>query len=221
MPTTYAFSRTLDQVRRLVLRKLRVLAPGRAPSSVQAAVVDEALDLRLKELHALGRLWWNVSPAATDLVLTAGVASASLAALTDFLFPVSAALRIGTEDVPLEIIGHSQYQAIAGKADSGDPTQILIAGGTAYVWPVQTAARTVKLTYQAVAADTSAPDQPDVPTPMLRSLVTLVCADCADDFGVPEQRVMRLATEAKAAERTLLALNAQRVDNETVCMTAF
>jgi hypothetical protein len=215
MPT-YTFSRTLDQVRSLVLRKIRYLGRGRTASADDAAIVDEAMDLRLKELHALGVLWWNVSPAVTDLALTASVATKSLSAVTDYLFPVSAALRISGDDIPLEIISHRQYQAIPNKADTGEPEQVHISGGTAYFYPTPDDTYTVKLTYQAIAADTASPDQPDVPVAMLRSFVTLVAADCADDFGVPEQRVMRLKAEAKDAERTLRILNTERVTSTPV-----
>lgn len=211
MPT-YTFTRTLGQMRSLVLRKLRYLDSSETVSADDAAVVDEAINLRLKELHALGILWFNVAAATTDIALVAGTATKSLSAVTDFLFPVTVQLRIGTEDRDVEIISHREYQAITTKADSGEPEKVMISGGTAYFWPTPDAAYTAKLTYNAIAADTNSPDTPDVPVSMLRSLVSLVAWDCADDFGVPEQRMARLKIEAEEAETKLRVLNAERVD---------
>lgn len=215
MPT-YSFTRTLPQMRTAVLRKLRYLDPGEAASADDTAVVDEAIDLRLKELHALGVLWFNVSGAMTDLALTADVATKSLSAVTDFLFPISVSLRLNGDDIPLDIISHREYQAIENKADTGEPEQVFFSGGTAYFWPTPDDNYTAKMTYQAISADTNSPDAPDVSVSMLRSLITLVAADCADDFGVPEQRVMRLKAEADRAEKTILTLNTERVGNSTV-----
>lgn len=220
MPT-YSFTRTLPQFQKLVLRKLRYLDPSETPSGDDAATVNEATDLRLKELHALGVLWFNVAGAATDLALTAGVATKSLTAVTDFLFPVTVKLRIGGEDQPVEIITHEDYQAIENKTDTGEPEKVFFSGATAYFWPVPNDNYTAKLTYQAIAADTSSPDAPDVQTAMLRSLVTLVASDCADDFGVPEALVLRLKAEADKAEKTIRTLNSQRVDSKTVEISAF
>ena len=220
MPT-YSFTRTLPQMQKLILRKLRVLDPDETPDANQAATVNEAIDLRLKELHSLGILWWNVAPATTDLALVSGMATKSLSAVTDFLFAVSMKLRVGTDDNDIEIISHREYQDIPNKADQGEPEVVFISGGTAYFWPTPNSNYTVKMTYQAIAADTNNPDTPDVTAAMLRSLVTLVAADCADDFGVPEQRVIRLMAEAKEAESKLRALNTERVDSTTVTVDYF
>lgn len=221
MPT-YSFTRTLPQMRALILRKLRYLDPGETPSGSDAAIVDEAIDLRLKELHALGTLWFNVAGAASDLSLIAGTATVSLAAVTDFLFPVSVSLRVGTEDKPVGIISHREYQVIREKSDSGEPEKVYFApDGTAHFWPTPNTDYTAKLTYQAIAADTENPNAPDVSVPMMRSLVTLVAADLVDDFGVPEQLAQRLIVQAKEAERTLRTLNAERVDSAPVEIQAY
>jgi hypothetical protein len=220
MPT-YAFTRTLEQIQKLVLRRLRYLDPDESPTATEQAIVNEAIDLRLKELHALGTLWFNVSGATTDLALTSGTATKSLSAVTDFLYAVSVSLRVGTDDQPIEIIGHAQYQAIPNKADQGEPEQVFFSGGTAYFWPTPGSAYTAKLTYHAIAADTLSPAAPDVPVAMMRSLVTLVASDLVDDFGVPELLAQRLLAQAVIAEKTIRILNAERVDNATVEMTSF
>lgn len=220
MPS-YTFTRTLAQMRKLVLRRLRYLDPDESPTATEEAIVDEAIDLRLKELHALGTLWFNVSGATTDLALTSGTATKSLSAVTDFLYAISVNLRIGTDDWPIELISHKQYQDIENKAEQGEPEQVFIAGGTAYFWPTPDDNYTAKLTYHAIAADTSSPSAPDIPVAMMRSLVTLVAADLVDDFTVPEALAQRLLAQAVVAERTIRTLNTERVDNATVEMTSF
>ena len=217
----YSFTRTLPEVRMLVLRKLRYIDNGETPSGDDSAVVDEAVDMRLKELHSLGVLWFNVAGSTSDLTLVAGTATASLSALTDFLYPVSARLRIGTEDREINIISHRQYQAIENKAESGEPSEMMVSGGVAYFWPTPADDYTVKLTYHAIALDTDGTSAPDLPVSMLRAFVTLVAADCADDFGVPEQRYQRLQAEAEIAEKRLRMLNTERVDTTPVCVEAF
>jgi hypothetical protein len=215
MPT-YSFTRTLPEVQKLVLRKLGVLGAGETASSDDAELVNEAIDLRLKEMHALGVLWFNVAGATTNLSLVGGTATVSLSAITDFLFPVSVKLRVGDEDQDVEIISHLEYQNIPNKSETGEPEQVFFSGASAYFWPTPDANYTAKLTYQAIAADTNNPDAPDVPVSMMRSLVTLVAYDCADAFGAPEPRLLRLLSEAKEAEKTIRTLNTQRVDSTTV-----
>jgi hypothetical protein len=213
MPT-YAFTRTLEQIRTGVLRKLRVLAPGEPVPSEHVEIIDEALNMRLKELHAMGKLWWQISNATTDLTLSSGVATVAIP--TDMLYPVTLAVRVGTEDYPVQIVSHMEWHAIQNKSQSGEPSRAIVEGSNFRFHPVPQQAYTGKLTYQAIAADVEANTAPDVPVSMMRSLVTLVASDCADAFGVKEQRIGRLLAEAQQAERVLLALNNERVDTTTV-----
>lgn len=218
MPT-YTFTRTLEQIRLGVLRKLRVLAPGEPVPSEHVEILDEAINMRLKELHALGKLWWQISNATTDLYLTSGYAL--VAYPTDMLYPVTLAVRVGTDDVLLDIVGHTEWHAIPDKETSGEPARAIVEGANLRFHPVPQQAYTAKLTYQAIAADAEANTAPDVPVSMMRSLVTLVASDCADQFGVKEQRVQRLLAEAQQAERVLLSLNSERVSTTTVAFEDF
>lgn len=220
MPT-YSFTRTLPQFQKMVLRKLRVISDSETPDADQTTIVNEATDLRLKELHALGVLWFNVAGATTNLTMTPSTATVSLAAVTDFLFPVSMKLRIGAEDKEIDIISHREYQDITNKTDAGEPTKAFVSGSSVYFHPVPDSAYVAKMTYQAIAADTSSPDTPDVSVAMLRSLATLVASDCADDFALPEARLQRLLMEAQAAERTIRTLNTERVDTTRVVVDYF
>lgn len=214
MPT-YAFTRNREQFAGDVLRKLGVLNAGGTPQARDYASVNTALDLRLKELHALGVLWWQVSGASTSVSLTGGVVSATISA-TDYLFPVSMAVVVGTDEIPLEIIDHRAYQAIPDKASTGEPEKVFISGTAARFWPVPQSNYTAKLTYQAIAADSEVSATPDVPVSCLRALVDIVAGDLVDDYETPEPKASRLLQKQVIGLTTIRALNAQRVDVATV-----
>lgn len=210
MPDTYSYSRTRNQIIAKVLRKHGVIEAGGTPETADSDIVSEALDLRLKEMHKLGVLWYQVSGAQTDVALTGGTVTASTP--TDFLFAVSMSVRIDGEDVPLDIIGHREYQAIPNKTDTGEPEKVFISGQTCRFWPVPDAAYTAKLTYQAIAADSLDATAPDVEISMVRSLCNILAYDVADEYGVPEGKLQRMAQEAVIAERTIKNLSTERVD---------
>lgn len=219
MPT-YTFTRTREQLRDAILRKLGVLARGETADAEDANIIYEAMDLRLKEMHAKGVLWWNVSGAQSDLSLVAGTATVSAA--TDVLFPVSVAVRVGNDDVPVEVIGHREYQSISNKAESGEPEKVFFSGGVFRFWPVPSQNYTGKLTYQQIAADTAASTAPDVQTSMMRALKNIVAYDLVDDFNIQDQgKILRMKSEHDEGLRTIYALNDQRTDSATVTAEYF
>jgi hypothetical protein len=219
MPT-YAFTRTREELRNAILRKLGRLAVGQTPSAEDSSVVYEAMDLRLKELHAKNVLWWNVAGAASDLALTGGVAAVS--ASSDVLYPVTVSLRVNGEDKELDIISHREYQAIPNKSEAGEPAQVLFSGGVYRFWPVPNADYTGKHTYQQVAEDTASSTAPDVQVSMLRSFKAVVAYDLVDDFMLQnEQKILRMKVEADEGMKTILSLNQERVDSSTVAPEYF
>jgi hypothetical protein len=219
MPT-YSFSRTREQVRDMVLRKLGVLAAGESPSAEDSTIVYEAMDLRLKEMHANGTLWYRVSGAESDIALSVG--NAAVSAASDVLYPVSMSIRVNGEDKPLHIIGHSQYRGIPRKSESGEPEAVFFSGGTFRFWPVPQQDYVGKVTYERVAADTQANTSPDIETSMLRALRNILVYDLADDFQEQnESKILRWKAEAEEARRTIAALNAERVDTATVQVEYF
>lgn len=214
MPT-YTFTRTREQFVEKVLFKLGVLGAGDSVSGEDLSLVADAIDMRLKELHALGVLWWNVSGATTDVVLSSGVATATISA-TDYLFPVSMAVRVGTEDHQLELIDHRTYQAIEDKASQGEPERVFISGTTARFYPVPQSNYTAKLTYQAIAADSEAGAALDIRVEAIRSFVDVVAGDLIDEYEISEPKASRLLMRQELGLRTLRALNQQRVSTSTI-----
>ena len=217
---TYSFTLTREQVITKVLLKLGVIESTETPSGNDHALVADQIDLRLKELHALGVLWWQVSGASTTVALTGGSTTATISA-TDYLFPVSMMFVNGTDQEPIQIIGHREYQAIPDKATQGQPEQVFINGSTCYFYPTPQANGSVKLTYQAIAADSETSVTPDIPQGMLRAFIDLLAGDLVDEYGVQEPMASRLIARQAEATRIIRALNSQRVDATTVVTEYF
>ena len=219
MPT-YSFSRTREQLRDMVLRKLRVLQDGESVEASDAVIVYEAMDVLLKELHARGTLWFNVAGSTTDIALVGGTATVSAA--SDVLYPLTVKIRVGTEDVDVEIIGHRQYQAIPDKTEQGEPEVVFFSGGVYTFWPVPDSNYTGKTTYQQIAADTAASTAPDVLVSMLHAMRDILVHRLADDFQEQnEGRIQRWANEAEMGQRTIRALNAEPAHTATVTAEYF
>ncbi len=212
---SYAWNRTQDQVRDMILRKLGVLGAADVADADDAAVVVEAMNARLKEMHTIGVLWWNVAAAQTALTLTANAATATVAE-DDFLYPLTASLDINTEQKSLEIIGHGQYQAIADKARIGEPEQVFFSGSVARFWPVPSSAYTARLTYQAISADIETNTPVDIPAAAVRPFVDLVAGDLVDDFGIDAARAARLIAKQTQAMKAIRMVAYQRVDSAPV-----
>lgn len=219
MPT-YTWTRTKEQARDMVLRRLGILGSQDVATAEDAAVVDEAMNARLKELNALRIMWWNVAGAQTTIAITSGDVDFVVSA-TDYLYPVSAAIVVGTEQEPLTIIGHREYQAIPNKAEQGNPTSVFFAGTTGYLWPVPNTSTSLKLTYQAIAADIATGEVPDVPVGGLRAIVDIVVADLAPEFGKSAAQQQVFMQRQAEAIKVLRMLSHQRVDSVTVTADYF
>ena len=207
MSTT--FTRTREQLSRMVLRKLTV--QGDSDVSADMIIVYEAVDLRLKELHRRGIFWRKVDEVAAGFTVLASTSSASTTA--DILFPIRMTVRDGSGDEPVDIVGILEYDAILDKTQTGVPEKALWKGGAEFLlWPVPTASASAGLVYQKIADDTSAGAAPDVEVSMLRWLKDIVAYDIADDFELDEAKMARFERESEKAERNIRALNAERKD---------
>jgi hypothetical protein len=217
--TDNVFTRTREQLRDMVLRKLRVLGIDRTANSEEEEIVNEAIDLRLKELHRIGTLWWNVASSQRNLTVSNGVATVT--APGDMYAPISLHIRLNDQDYPVDLVHHRVYQEIGTKLDTGRPEVAEFIGGVFRLYPVPDQAYTAKLTYERIIQDTAANTAPDVPVSMLLWLKVLVAYDVADDFRVPEPRLIRLEREAKVAERNLRTLNTVKFETQPVPVEYF
>lgn len=214
-----AYTRTREQLRDLVLRKVRVLGVDRTASSEEEAIVDEAIDLRLKELHRLGTLWWKVAAASTSVALTGNVATA--VAPADMWAPITVKINLNNEDYPVSIVDTRYYQNIGTKLDTGRPEVVVVSAGLLRFYPVPDQAYTAKIVYEKIVSDTAPGTPPDVDVSLIRWVKDLVAYDVGDDFRVPEPRMMRFAAESQKAERNIRALIAPRIDNQPVPFESF
>jgi hypothetical protein len=187
-----SFTRTREQLRSMVLRKLGVVGAATSVVSADADIVYEAIDLRLKEMHRLGVFWLKMT-------------------VTD-----------GSTDEPVEIIGKPEYAAIELKNDSGLPTKAIWKGSTEFILhPVPITSSTVKLVYEKIADDTTAGSAADVDVSMMRHLKDIIAYDVGDDFGMDEGRMQRFQREAMMAEKNIRKLNAERKNYGPVCVDEY
>ena len=218
---TTAFTRTRTQIASMVLGKLQVIPSGGTPTAADAALVYEALDLRLKEMHRLGIFWRKVTTVPVTFSLSAAVASAS-AGGGDILFPLKVTFTNGDNDDPVNIIGYREYAAIPDKSRAGNPEKAMWKGGAEFIfYPVPTANGTGKLLYEKITDDTSAGAAVDVDVSMLRWLRDLICYDLGDHYGKPEQTMARFKVEADIADRNIRKLGAPQVDYAPVAVDDF
>lgn len=211
---TISFTRTREEVAKLVLGKIQQVAPT-AVISADMETVYEAVDLRLKEMHALNIFWRKVPKTPLSFSLTNNVASAS--ASVDILFPIAMTLVDADRESQVKLIGAREYGLITDKSATGVPTTAVWKGSAEFIFhPVPVTDTTAKLVYEKIADDTAAATTPDVDVAMLRSLSDLVKYDLADQFGVAEDKIKRWAAEAAAAEKRIRKLGVERVDYTTV-----
>jgi len=213
-----SFTRTREQLRSMVLRKLGVVGAATSVVSADADIVYEAIDLRLKEMHRRGIFWRKVDKVPVTFTLSAGVASAH-AITNDILFPIKMTVKNGSLDDPVQIVGIPEYAEIDNKNEPGLPEKALWKGSTEFLfYPVPLSTTTVNLVYEKIADDTTAGSAADVDVSMLRHLKDIIAYDVGDDFGMDEARMMRFGIEAEKAERNIRKLAVEYKDFKTVAV---
>jgi len=218
---TTAFSLTRTQIANRVLAKVTKVTNDRSMASVDAELVYQAIDLRLKEMSKMGTFWRKVTAVPVSFSLTAGTLSASAGA-ADILWPVVMTFSDGDDDLPIAIIGKTEYAAINDKGRQGTPTQALWESPTKFMfYPVPSVDGTAKLLYEKIADDTSAGAAVDIEVSMIRPMIDIIKYDVADDYGVDESIQRRWQAEARMAEIDIRKLGAQRISLTAVAVDDF
>jgi hypothetical protein len=216
---TTSFTRTREQLARMVLRKLNVQNP--TDVSADMDLVYEAIDLRIKTMHTDGTFWRKVTNVPVTFSLSSSIATASAGA-GDILFPLKVTFTNGDNDDPVRLIGIREYASIPDKTRSGNPECVLWKGGSEFIFhPVPNADGTAKLVYEKLADDTSAGAAPDVEVSMMRWLKDELAYDLGDEFGQTEQKMQRLMRESMVADKMIKKLSVQRVDTVPVAVDDF
>lgn len=211
---TVSFTRTRNQIADLVLRKVGVAVAGVTAASADAQIIYDAIDMRLKEMHRLGLYWRKVNARPVEFTLPASTISASAASVGDMLYPVSLYVTVNSLDEPVAIISPTEYASIENKTQTGEPEKAMWTGNQSaefIVWPIPTASRTLKLTYEAITTDTSASAAADIDVAMIRWMKDIIAYDVGDDFEVSEDKMMRFEREAIIAERNIRKLGNPKV----------
>jgi hypothetical protein len=208
---TYLFTLNRRQLRDKVARRLGIKAAGNSLHPERRAVINEGIDLRLKQLHGRNTLWFSTSGAAADVVLTSGDPTVDLINV-GFLYATTVHVRVGDQDEPVKIIDHRTYQDIPDKARAGQPCMVFFDGATMYLYPVPDTGYTLKLTYQQHGADSSDAEALDMRSDAMGSFANLVALDLADEFDVDELRINRWRGDRDTWESDILAAGAQVTD---------
>lgn len=219
MSTNY--SRTREQLRSMVLRKLGVIGASTSVVSADADIVYEAIDLRLKEMHRRGVLWYKVDEVPVVFSLTSAVASARVLTV-DIQFPIILTIRDASVDEQVEIIGTVEWAKIPDKTRTGLPEKALWAGSDEFMfYPIPIANTSARLTYQRIPHDTTAGSAVDAEIAIVRWVKDLVAYDVSDDFGIDEARISRFMKEAEIAERRIRALLVERKNYSPVAVDSW
>lgn len=200
------------------LRVLRVLGEGQKANQEQVNNGREALNILLKNMQANGlALWtyqWIAVPCQSNkYTYTLGPTGADVTCVRPLrLFPGSyIRFTAGgqTYDTPLRIISRVEYAQFGAKGTQGIPNSLYyfpgidIAGGLtspsdgygtlyAYVNPID-ASRTIYGNFQRPIYDVdSFGDELDLPVEWLLPLKWSLAAEMADEYEVPEERIMRV-----------------------------
>jgi len=217
-----SFNRTRIEVARRVLGKVTKMSPAQASvASADLDTVNEAIDLRLKEMSKMGTFWRKVTSVPVTFSLASSVATAS-AGSGDILFPTKVTFTNGDNDDPVYIIGKREYAEIIDKDRIGNPEKVLWKGSAEFIfYPVPGANGTAKLLYERIVDDTTAGSALDIEVSMIRAFTDIIKYDVADDYGVDEQTQSRWRIEAEMAQRDIRKLGAQRVDYLPVAVDNF
>lgn len=218
---TTSFTMTRTQIAQRVLGKVLKVARNASLASADTELVYEALDLRLKEMHKMGRFWRKVTSVPVTFSLTGGQVSASAGA-GDILFPVSITWHNDGTSLPIYIINKEEYAAIPDRDSEGKPQRALWKGGSEFMfYPVPMEDGIAELLYEKIVDDTSAGAAVDIEVSMIRCMIDVIKYDVADDYGVDEQIQQRWRQEARQAEIDMRKLGTPRTDLTTVAVDDF
>lgn len=212
------YSVTAGDIVNSAYEELNLITDGGSPSSAQQAYGLKKLNLLIKNIMGpSNRLYRGMKVwqrASTTLTLTAKNNFDIYSGSTDLdiIAPVkilSAVLRnTDNDDIPMEEITREQYDAIAGKSDTGDPTQWLYEReyeyGTLYLNLIPSdLSDTIVMTYHRALYDVDTSDlDVDFPQQWHMTLVYLLAVNMAPRYGMDPTPFKGLLEEARENANT-------------------
>jgi hypothetical protein len=192
-----------DKLAASVLRKLGELGRGKPVDPGDVSIIHDALNLRLKEMHRLGTLWFKINPIATEMILSANSKTLTLDPSINMVYPIT--LHGVENDTEYKLIpfSHIGYQNIPDKDESGSPLRYRIHNNQIVCYPVPEEDFTLRLTYAAEVDESVSGTAVDIPGWAFRCLKIILAYDVADDFRVSREDKADLKSEMYEAEQKL------------------
>jgi hypothetical protein len=216
--TDFDFSLTRTQIIEGALRKLGALGFGDTLSGEESVNAVTQLNALVKEWQTKDIFLWQLK--VQTLTTTGAVAATALPTDPGILGVDSAAWVNGTAHEPVEVISWRTYQAIATKADAGDPVYLTLdnaRAGSVYCWPVPATAKTLRLVVISKLKDwDTAAGNGDFPEHWMLALQYGLADLLADDYGIPATERDRLAQKAQFYFTRAKGSNRDRQDRTTV-----
>lgn len=206
------------------LRICGQLSHGKEPSRDIYESARFALNLIVKETDAHFKPWvLKTSTAVTTVAGTStyNVVTHSLPSDIDQIRSLNFVYG-SNDDRKIDLINQSRYDAIVDKSLAGDPIYGFLqdaknpADKTLVLWPVPNTAKSLRIRYTRLGYDMDADaDEIDFPIYWGNYLRYELAASLAEEFGLPDSKVIRLMDRAARCLEKAKAKAVVKTDNLT------
>lgn len=186
------WSLTRERIADKALEKCQALASGGTSDAADRSLALEALDGILKELAWFGYSWPKTVSGQAALTFTAATQTVNLPA--DFYGnAIITYLDASLNEIGLPLVTLLEWNRIVRKTDTAayPISGFLDNFNVLWLWPIQTANVTAKISYQKVIDDTAASTTPNLSSAWTLAVATGVAAEIGDEFGVPVTKLDR------------------------------
>lgn len=202
------------------LRLVQAIRSGDVASSAQISECKTTLNSIVRELdlRRVG-LWMFSSDTITTVAAQASYGSADGLAVDINRLETATFLKSTTDEMPLEIMGYTEYEKIGNKTQAGDPRKIFLSDDrdlavrTVKLWPVPSSVATFRIRYRRPIYDfDDDANEPDFPAAWFSTLSFLLASEIADEYNVENAKADRLML---VADRKMKDMKAAGVKNTT------
>lgn len=202
---TVTWSLTRERICDKALEKCGRLGVGRTVSADDRNLCLEALDGLLKNLHWYGFSWPKTVSGSTSLSVSTQTTSLPSDFYTGAMLTY---VDTSGNEIGVPLVTPEHWKSLTLKTTAGTyPDRAYIDNfNVLWVYPVPTAALTMKLYYQKVISDSVASTKPDLDSPWYLALAYGVAAEIGDEFGVDPKKLARFEVKWRE-QRTLGIMN--------------
>lgn len=215
-------TRELD-IDRIILRahQLAGLVPAEHGiiGESRSAMARDFLEMDIKSIQTGSPLMRKVE--LYDLPITASTSEYSLPAGTlDIIDRGSFSETGDSAETPVIQMARQDYVGIQNKGSTGRPTRMYVRKGstvTVTLWPVPSAAGTLKLQRQTLLADNNdGASTVDLEIHWTKFVVLKLASRLAEQASLPSDKVLRLQSEAMDAEKEARRKSMPQVQNQMI-----